>query len=248
MTAIPLNIGAQRQQLLLAVSRQIQFKAKGALQRQRHSGLHGRNMAGAMIRNTGKMGTHNAAGIKQTCAILDIGSGRRIRIVTAPDLRTEIQHAAVKASAAAGTVFQKKGGIFFRQSPLQLIDTQHIPVINLSLSAGRQRRTVYIGQASVHIPLQILDGTGEEDLIQHLPDAVHHLYPGKIQGILVTDGHRLPSRNVQRPVRMLSVKITFRADGLRLHPKAKVQSQVVDLPAKPRQTLRQLILVGDPVT
>ena len=205
-------------------------------------------MTGAVIGHAGEMCSHDAAGIEHSRSILDIRSRRRIGIVTAPDLWTVVKHTAVKAPTPTGTVFQKEGRIGFCQSPLQLIDAQHVAMIHFSLSARRQRCAVYVGQTPVHIPFQILDMAGRKHLLQHLPDAVHHLCPGKVQRILVSDWNRLSPRNVQRPVRVCSVKLTLWTDGLRLHPKAKIHVKIIDLLAKAGQSFRQLFFIRHPIS
>src|SRR5699024_7692979 len=200
-----------------AVSQQQVGEGPGPPAPQRVQGQRTAGMAGR------RAGPHGAAGVGQAGAVLEGQPGPGVGVVAAPDLGAVVEHAAVEAGAAAGAVFQQQVGEGLGHPALQLVQAQHIAVIDLALAGGGQGRAVDVGQGPVHVPFQILDGAAAQYLLHLLPDAVHHLRAAQVQVVLVTDLAGLAARHRKGPVRVGAVQIAVGADRLWLDPKAQAQ-------------------------
>ena len=152
-----------------------------------------------------------------------------------------------QVGTAAGAVFQQQVGEGLGHPALQLVQAQHIAVIDLALAGGGQGRAVDVGQGPVHVPFQILDGAAAQHLLQLLPEGLHHLRAAQVQVVLVTDLAGLAARHRKGPVRMGAVQIAVGADRLRLDPKAQAQVHGVEFGAQAGKAVGQLGPVRSPV-
>ena len=171
-----------------------------------------------MVGNRRHMGAYRRNRIKEGSPILDTYPVQCVRIVAAPDLGSVIHHACIKPAASAAAAFYQNIGVLLYQFFQKIIHPKNIIISYFSLILFKG---INICEASVDIPLNVLYFS----LIQHAADLVKHivpyLCPGKIKGKLVPGTHRLSSRYLNDPVRVLPVKGAVLGNHLRLHPDAK---------------------------
>ena len=117
----------------------------------------------------------------------------------------------------------------------------------LALAIGRERCRVRLGEAPVHVPLDVGDrGTGQ-DLAEHPEEVVHHVRAGHVEHELLAALRPRPAGDAERPVRVLGEQPAPRVDHLGLDPQAELEAQVEDPSRHGLQPARQLAPVDDPV-
>ena len=237
--------------LLLLPGRQlsnIQLIAEGACERYMAPGLEGGDSAHSVIRAVGNVCPHSGQGVDQGRSLLNGQALNGIGIVGAPDLGAVIEHTRVKSRAAAGAVLDQQFGVMGMQPLLQLIDSQDIAMVQLSLGIGRQAGAAQVRQLAVHIPLYVCNVGTVQNCPHPAPDIFQHLLPGQIQHQLIARQTGRAPRYLNRPVRVGTVKVGVRGDHLRLHPDAEFHAQLIDLSHQTFQTAGKLFLIDEPVS
>ena len=92
------------------------------------------------------------------------------------------------------------------------------------------------------------DIRGGKDRFDLTVYAVKDLRTGEVQDILLPEGARLSSGQLESPVRMSPEHLRVLADHLRLHPQTELQAHGIDLVHKSLQSAIQLSLIHKPVT
>ena len=134
---------------------QIQLVAKGSKACHIGSRVQGSSPACLVVGRGGHVASHAADRVAVGGAVLDLQPLHRVRVVACPGLGRVVQHARVKAGAAAGTGLKEHIGELPRQPVVQVIHAQDIPVEHLSLPVCGEGGTVAFCDAPVHIPLDI---------------------------------------------------------------------------------------------
>ncbi len=193
------------------------------------------------------MGAHGAGGIPEGGAVLNAQAVHRVGVVAAPDLGGVVEHTPVKAPAAAAAPLNEKVGEILAQALQHLIYPQHIAVIDLSLTLRGQGGGPYVGEAAVHVPLDVGDIRAGEDPLQGGIDVVPDLFAGKIQHQLGPSPAGAPAGHRQSPIRVGPVELAVLVDHLRLHPEAEGHPQGLNAGDQGLQTAGELPFVDRPV-
>ena len=156
------------------------------------------------------MGTDRRKGIYQCASFLDHQTLHCIRIVGTPDLRAVIKHSRIKTCAAAGAVLKKKIRKLRNQSLLKLINTKHISVEKLLLSFFGKIAAAKVRKLTVHIPFHIGNVCTSKNRCHTFVGIISYFRSGKIQNILVSALGCLTALDLDRPVRMCTVKVRIR--------------------------------------
>ena len=127
------------------------------------------------------MSTHGTDRIAERSAVLNTQTVPSIRIVTAPNLGGIIEHAAIEPASSTTAAFNKDMRIISVQTLQQIINSQDVAVINLSLAPRGQSNRPDIGKASVHIPFQVRNFDAGQHLFHLIIDMVPDILAGKIQ-------------------------------------------------------------------
>ncbi len=101
------------------------------------------------------MRTHAAYRIAQGSAILNFQPFHRVTVVTDPALGRIVEHPRIEPPAAAGTGLKEYLREFCRQPVIQIVHSQYIPVVDLSLPVRRPACRIAFRDAAVHIPFDI---------------------------------------------------------------------------------------------
>ena len=117
----------------------------------------------------------------------------------------------------------------------------------LSLALPLQAEAGHIRQGPVHVPLDVLDVGGGEDLAELVIDTVPDLLPGQVQHQLGPAQHGGPSGDLEGVVRVGPEQVGIRAHHFRLHPQSELHPQLVDLVRQVLQPAGELLLIDNPV-
>ena len=120
------------------------------------------------MRCRGNMGAEGGLGVEIGQAVLDLQPLDGIRVIGAPDLGREAQHAQIKPIAAGSTAFQQDMRPGPEDPPQNIVQTQNIGVGFPAQSCGM----------AVHIPLHI----GDVGAVQHTAHRLHNIIPHVISG------------------------------------------------------------------
>ena len=104
------------------------------------------------------MRAHCRNGVNKRSAVLNLHSVIGVGVVAAPDLRRVVEHTCVKTSATAAAVFNKNVGEVCVYAVHNLVNAEHIAVVELALSVLGERTGISVGNVSVHIPLNVGNG------------------------------------------------------------------------------------------
>ncbi len=83
------------------------------------------------------MAAHGIRGIEEARTVLNQRAFVGIGVIAAPDLRGVVQHPGIKPSAAAGAALEEDVREGFRETVEQVIDPEHVPVMDLPLPVFR---------------------------------------------------------------------------------------------------------------
>ena len=191
------------------------------------------------------MRAHRRDGIAERGAVLDGQPLVGVSVVRAPDLRRVVEHARVKASAAARAALDQELGIARGQPLEELVEAEHVVVEDVALALGGGR--VHVGDRPVEVPLDVLDIRLVENRAELLEDVLAHLSAGEVENELrATEHGRLP-RDGERPVGMCAVEVAVLVDHLGLEPEPEPEPEGVDLLDELRKSIAELGLVNRPV-
>ncbi len=193
------------------------------------------------------MAADGVRGVEKACTVLNECPFVGIGIVAAPDLRCVIQHPGIKPSAAAGAALEEDVREGFRETVEQVIDPEHVPVMDLTLPVFRQIIGVPVRQGPVHVPLHVGDVIVCQQLRKHLEQVVHHFGIGHVQHQLIPPAYRTATRGLQHPVRMCAVEIAVFIDHLRLDPDPEIQTCGIDFLNERLQGSLEFLFVDLPV-
>ena len=226
---------------------QIQLIAEGAEIGHIRSGLNGSVSAGLMVRRGRNVAAHGADRIDEGSAVLNLQPLVGIRIVARPGLGRIVQHAGVKASAAAGAGFKQNVREFRNQHFIQPVNAQNVAMEDFPLPVRRECGGIAFRNAAVHIPLHIIDLGFVQDLRQHLIDIVHYFRSCKIQHALISLLRLAAARGAQNPVRMFTEQVRIGVDHLRLDPQAELHSESVHLLGQALDAVGKNVAGGNPI-
>ena len=106
---------------------------------------------------------------------------------------------------------------------------------------------VYILDAPVVIPLQILDISTVKHLAGLVEYIINYFFVREIQNKLVSAENRLPARYSERPVRMLPVEIAVHIHHLGLYPNSEFNPLRINLFDYFSKTFAKLFLIHGPI-
>ena len=200
-----------------------------------------------MVRAYRNVGSNRADRIKEGTSILDRQTIDSIRVVTAPDLRGIIHHTGIKSSAASAAALEQQIRARGKETLEQIINTEHIAVIQLSVSVLGCHMAVNVADTAVHIPFHIINFCIVDDGRQTLQQILPHIVTRHIQYKLISSMVWHTSRNCKCPVRMCTVEITVLGNHLRLEPETEFHAHLVDFFCKLCHGTVHLLLVDKPV-
>ena len=172
------------------------------------------------------VGAHGADRERQRGAPLDAQPLDGVRVVARPGLRREGEHARVEATAAAGAGLEQDVREAVRQPPVELVQAQHVAVVELALALGRQAQAVRLGDRPVEVPLDVADGRGREHGLQSVVQVVDDLGAAHVQHELLAGLGARPAGHADGPVGVRPEQVAVRVDHLGLDPDAEVDAQV----------------------
>ena len=200
-----------------------------------------------MVRAYRNVGTNGTDRIEERASVLDRQAVDRIGIIAAPDLRRVIHHTGIISSASSAAALEQQiracGKEFFHQ----IVNTEHIAVIQLSVSALCCHMAVNIADTAVHIPFDIINLCIMNDGCQTLQQILTHILTRHIKYKLISAVIRHTARNCKCPIRMCTVKITVLGNHLRLKPETEFHAHPMDFFCKLRHGAVHLFLVDEPV-
>ena len=171
----------------------------------------------------------------------------RVGVVAAVDAVGIGHHAEIGTPAAAGAVLKQHVGMLLVQV---LPDGQQILRVAdgqaLLLLVGRVRPAVF-GDVAVHVPFEVVQLTGVDQVVQPGDGPVADLVPGQIQHQLIPLQNAGPGGAVDHPVGMRPVQVAVRVDHFRLHPQAEQHAFVMAGLGNGLQSMGEALRVGHPV-
>ena len=104
------------------------------------------------------------------------------------------------------------------------------------------------GNTAIHIPLNIGNICGAEDLVDGIMDIIHHLWTGEVQHILVTAMRLLTAWHMDNPIWMFLVDWGIFIYHFQLHPQAEFHAHVVNALGKTGNAIWQQFLIWCPIS
>ena len=233
--------------VLLRDQIQIQLIAEGARHRHHSAGVDGRHAARLLVGRNGYMRAHAVYRIAEGCAVLNPDAFDSIGHVAAPDLRSVVEHACVKASAAPGAALDQHRGVARAQPLHEIIHAQHIFVQYFSLTLMLHGGGIHIVDGAVHVHFDVVDAAAVQHAEELAADVVHHLPAGEVQHQLITAADGLLAGDDERPVRVLLEQVGGHVHHFRLDPQPEAHAQRLDPRRQLTHAAAQLGFVHPPV-
>ena len=108
-------------------------------------------------------------------------------------------------------------------------------------------RPAGLGDVAVHVPLEVVQLAGVDQIIQPCNGPVPNLVPGQIQHQLMSLLDAGPGRVVNDPVGVRPIQVAVRVDHFRLHPQSEEHPLVVTGLGDSLQPVGKTLRVGKPV-
>ena len=211
------------------------------------SGIQRGHPEGLVVGAVGDMGRHGGHGISIAVARLGVYPVDGVRIIAGPDLGEIAEHAQIEAVAAGGTALEEDIGETAVQFLQHAVQTHHIAVGHFFLPLGGEILGIIVREDAVHVPFDVGNIAGGEDLAHSLRHVGHHIRIGKVQNPLVAALGMGLAGDLHDPFGMGTVEVRIGVDHFGLHPDAKLEPQIIDLPGKTRHAAGELFGVGIPV-
>ena len=225
----------------------VQLIAQRAVGGDIEAGLERGGAEGLVVRTGGNMCADTALRIAVAVALLNMGAAEGVGVVAAPDLREVAEDTEVEAASARGAALKKDMRKTFGQRFHRPVKPQHVAVSGLALTIGGQIGRVNIGENAVHVPLDVGDITGGEDLRHLLDHPVGHLGIAQVEDALVSALAVELSGDRHRPVGVRFIQAGVDVDHLRLDPDTEADTEVGDLFRQTAQPSGELFGIRVPV-
>ena len=226
----------------------VKFVAKSAGQGDDPAGLKAGAASDDVVGNYGNVGAHGGQRVQEGGTFLDHQALDGVSVVGAPDLGAVIEHAGIKARAAAGAVFEEQIGEIVDQTALHLIEAQHIAVAEFILIFRSQAGAAEIGESAVHVPFDIFYVGAAQDSGDHIIDGVADFFAREVEDILIAELCRRAAGDLDGPVGMSPVEVGIGRDHFGLKPDAEFHTEGVDFVDQLFQAALDLVFIDKPVS
>ena len=243
-----LDLFAHRSQFVTGQSVDIQLIAERAEAGDIAARFKRRDAEHLMVGHDGYMRADAADRVAHGRAVLDLETFSGIRIITRPALRRIVQDARIKAAATRRTRLKQHLRERGRQAVVQIVHTEYVAVKQLTLLVGRQRSRKCLGDAAVHVPLDVRDLGLAQQLGHTLKNVINHFLAAVIEHILMAAVAHAAARRMDSPIRMRTVQVGILVYHFRLKPQAKLHAKRLNTVCQPGDAVRQAGAVGYPVS